>query len=244
MAAKIITWIAQYQALLNLAITSALVVATSLLWRATKNLRDLTKETVKITKEQSYTLQLQQFENTFFSLLKQHNEIVNSMAKKIPGLGGTVTLHYGRECFKYLYDKIRQETGRWGGSTNNQNRNLDIKSALGIYVECWEKEEFWVGHYFRNLYNVIKYVDRSNIIDDKQKRVYTNVVRAQLSSYELLLLFYNCLSQYGSKKFKPLVEKYHLLKTVPQDQLINNQHMKEYLPSAFEPQEQADQIRD
>jgi len=38
---------------------------------------------------------------------------------------------------------------------------------------------------------------------------YTNILRAQLLNSELVLLFLNCLSEpLGSKKFKPLVEKY------------------------------------
>src|SRR5215213_5051365 len=47
----------------------------------------------------------------------------------------------------------------------------------------------------------------------KDKHLYTNLVRAQLSSYEIALTFYNCLSEMGREKFKPLVERYALLKT-------------------------------
>ncbi|MBK8344630.1 MAG: hypothetical protein IPL12_15845 [Bacteroidetes bacterium] len=43
-----------------------------------------------------------------------------------------------------------------------------------------------MGHYFRNLYHIIKYIDNSNI---ENKRTYTNFVRAQLSSHELALIF-------------------------------------------------------
>lgn len=64
----------------------------------------------------------------------------------------------------------------------------------------------------------MKFVNRSDVTD---KRFYTNLIRAQLSSHELLLLFYNCLSDLGREKFKPLVEEYGLLKNMPQELLYN-----------------------
>ena len=63
-----------------------------------------------------------------------------------------------------------------------------------------------------------KFVDNSSI---ENKRLYTNLIRAQLSSFELALLFYNSLSDMGREKFKPLIEKYSLLKTVPKKALIH-----------------------
>jgi|AntRauTorckE6833_2_1112554.scaffolds.fasta_scaffold11005_4 hypothetical protein len=41
------------------------------------------------------------------------------------------------------------------------------------------------------------------------------------TSYELTLLFYNCLSDLGFEKFKPLVEKYALLKNISYSLLID-----------------------
>jgi hypothetical protein len=87
-----------------------------------------------------------------------------------------------------------------------------------------------VGHYFRNLYNIVKFVDRSDVAD---KQFYTNFVRAQLSSHELLLLFYNCATSLGDEKFKPLVERYAFLKHMPEALLIDHSHSNWYDPSAY-----------
>ena len=79
-------------------------------------------------------------------------------------------------------------------------------------------------HTFGNLYNVVKFVDRSDFPRDyKTKKFYTNLIRAQLSRDELGLLFYNCLSDRGAK-FKKLVEKYALLKYLPFEVLMNKKH--------------------
>lgn len=40
------------------------------------------------------------------------------------------------------------------------------------------------------------------------------MVRATLSRYELIWLYYNSLSQYGKDKFKDLIEDYSLLKNI------------------------------
>jgi len=93
----------------------------------------------------------------------------------------------------------------------------------------WEYKGPLIGHYFRNLYTIIKIVDRSSV---ENKRDYTNIIRAQLSSSELVLLFYNCISPWG-RKFKPLVERYALLKTLPEDALADERDRSLYEPSAF-----------
>lgn len=38
-----------------------------------------------------------------------------------------------------------------------------------------------------------------------------------MSSYEVLLLFYNCIWSVGKKHFKQLVEEYHLLEHINKD---------------------------
>jgi hypothetical protein len=63
--------------------------------------------------------------------------------------------------------------------------------------------------------------------------LYTNLVRAQLSSYEIALMFYNCLSEMGREKFKPLVERYALLKIVPIDQLPDERHIELFDQGTF-----------
>lgn len=72
-----------------------------------------------------------------------------------------------------------------------------------------------MGNYFRTIYRIIKfideYVDSYKQID---KRFYINLVRAQLSSSELALIFINGISPNG-KKFKILIEEYEFLEHLP-----------------------------
>ncbi len=71
-----------------------------------------------------------------------------------------------------------------------------------------------LGHYFRNLYHIVKYID-----DDKSlktfdlKYKYAKILRAQLSAPEINLIALNGLTYYG-EGFKPLIDKYRLLKNM------------------------------
>lgn len=60
---------------------------------------------------------------------------------------------------------------------------------------------------------MVKFVDENDFLSSQEKKHYVNLIRAQLSSYELVLLFYHCLSQQG-ESFKHLVVKYNLFKYV------------------------------
>lgn len=56
-----------------------------------------------------------------------------------------------------------------------------------------------LGHYFRHLYMMVKFVAESKVVieyDTKMK--YLKILRAQLSNHEQIMLFYNWLSTYGS----------------------------------------------
>lgn len=78
------------------------------------------------------------------------------------------------------------------------------------------REYFFDGtldHYFRYAYRIVKYVKTSKLIDDDEREGYASIFRAQLSCFELLVLFFNCLGM-DENKFKHLVEDYHLFNNI------------------------------
>jgi hypothetical protein len=180
---------------------------------------------------QNETLAQQTFDNTFFQLLRLQGEIVSALDVR-EGRSLKVIAE-NRDCFRFFFESLGRkfQTAAVGMPANTDLELLArIKEAYAAFFADHEKD---VGRYFRSLYNLVKFIDRSTLSSDG-KRIYTNLVRAQLSSFEQLLLFYNCLSPLGSKKFKPLVERYSLLKTVNKPQLIHGEcDLKLYDPSAF-----------
>nr|WP_276541816.1 putative phage abortive infection protein [Bacillus infantis] len=71
-----------------------------------------------------------------------------------------------------------------------------------------QKQE--LGHYFRNLYRFIKFIDEFTGLDNEKKSEYVDLIRAQLSADEMTLLIYNGLSSNG-QAFQLFMVKYDLL---------------------------------
>jgi Putative phage abortive infection protein len=132
--------------------------------------------------------------------------------------------HQGRDCFRVFYSRLTKEY-------ENEKRGdrhppmAPIHVLNEVYMRFYREHEAELGHYFRSLYNTVKLVHESNVQD---KRLYTNLVEAQLSSYELLVVFYNCLSEMGREKFKPLVIEYELLKHLSRTELLDPTHPSLY----------------
>lgn len=182
--------------------------------------------------QQNRTLLQQQFESTFFQLISVHLNIVSSMDLRSVQNKSSV-ISEGRDCFEIFYKRLKHyiETQK----ANSENLTIIVGGAtfaetINGYNIFYSNDQNNLGHYFRNLYNIIKFVDQSEI---QNKKTYTNFVRAQLSSHELAILFYNCLSEYGSEKFKPLIEKYALLKNMNPVLIFNKVHLKKYQQSAY-----------
>lgn len=202
-------------------------------------------------KTQAITQKVQRFEGTFFQLLSLHQNIVESIDLYNTKSKQTTN---GRDCFKPFYKRFEKIFVETVGSRvdpffiiNSHTRKAtdllneldqevltsqlnNIDSIKDAYDQFYIDNQAEIGHYFRSMYNIIKFINNSNSED---KRLYTNLLRAQLSVYELLLLFYNCLSDLGEKRFKPLVEEYALLKSLPNKLLLDKSHRRFYSDTAF-----------
>jgi len=106
---------------------------------------------------------------------------------------------------------------------------IQVRDAFG---KLYDEYGYLLGHYYRNLYRIIKSINEIKI-NDFDKMYYAKLVRAQLSEYEVLLLFYNCIWM-EDYKFKVLIEKYGLLKGINYDKLVDRErHPNLYLKTAF-----------
>lgn len=157
--------------------------------------------------------------NTFFNLLSQHNNIVNNLLfdNSIIKLGSQYerqrkSTYHGRNVFKALISFI-----------TNEYRVKDPDEIVSKYLSIQKKHNHIVGHYFRNLFQIIKYIDEySDLETDEdetsdvriaQKKNFMRILRAQLSSDELSLLLINCLpSVVDEGQFRALLIKYEMLK--------------------------------
>lgn len=236
------------------------IILTILLQRKELKLqREELRDTRKEFETQNETLKIQRFENTFFNLLNQHHQIVNAIdfryykskekEKKQIRMGGAsllsqaknepdekeIVIINGRDVFRFRYNKLCEDI-------------IKIPSNYEkIYLKHYQEAQTDFGHYFRNLYRMIKLVDQTDFFYDSskvsQKEIfeikyrYISIIRAQISDYELLWLFYNCLSENGKEKFKPYIIQYSFLKNIPKNLIADKSHIKLYPEKAYNPQE-------
>ncbi|WP_342478978.1 putative phage abortive infection protein [Paenibacillus sp. FSL H7-0350] len=136
----------------------------------------------------------QSFENKFFQLLNLHHTIVSGSGENLV------------ELFKHISMQIKQNYEKKSQSPSGCSQ----EDLVEIYNRNYKVHHALMGHYFRNLYHIVKYIHESNEIDDKEKERYIKILRAQLSAYEIVLLAYNGLTEIG-KGFKQLIIDYKLL---------------------------------
>ncbi len=173
---------------------------------------------------QNETLRKESFEHTFFALLRLQNDILASM--DLRGADGQPVR--GRDCFRVFCKRLRTCYAEYADRHPETSESERINAA---YRRFFEESQAELEHYFRSLYNTVKFVKISEV---REKRFYTNLIRSQLSSYEVVLLFYSCLSDFGRDKFKPLLEEFALLEALPRALLINStEHLLLYDAGAF-----------
>lgn len=188
-------------------------------------------------KQQRDDIAIERFNQTFFSLMNMHERITNSLEFTILRKDDNPISHKGRELFSYAFEN------KAAVNQVEENKYKEKSMRTLLQENDWKSYESYqlptyFDHYFRNMYRIIKYVDETKVFDNMdnpldKKYEYVAILRSTLSRYELVWLFYNCLSEYGQDKFKPLVEKYALFKNLRLELLINKGDIKEYNQTAF-----------
>lgn len=145
---------------------------------------------------------IDQFESRLFFLLKQCSEHRQTLDVRNANTGAE--LDRGKDCFRRLLSLLSR------ASTLSANKTPDpLTRDTNAYQAIYLKFQDDLGTHFRLLYHTMRFLDRANGVENKIE--YSDMIRAGLSDSEVRLLAFNGLSEPGAK-FKPLIEKYHLLK--------------------------------
>ena len=224
-----------------------------------ENIANLEEENVKTQKEiltlqqtslnkqiESASLQQQQiavqnFESLFFQLLKTKNDSLEDIEYKRQNYDSNDNPTDITELKSV--DAIKQHI-------------IDFKNdPRGEWLKYYEENMLdYTGSYFRICYQIVKLInqneilkanlpsnqDRDMVYSTDQKK-YFDIFRATLTKHEIEAFFFNCLNQYGNKKFKKLIEKYGLFEPLPIDHDRSNEkshrltrYAYQYEPIAFE----------
>ncbi|MEQ8575959.1 MAG: putative phage abortive infection protein [Fulvivirga sp.] len=95
--------------------------------------------------------------------------------------------------------------------SNDENERTKV-----FYYQPFDGHADRLGHYFRHLFQTVKYIEeqKESLLDSKLKYSYIKTLRAQLSNHEQLMLYYNS-SAWFSDKWKLFFTEYRLIKNLP-----------------------------
>lgn len=197
-----------------------------------ENREEMTKQTEQF-EAQNGNLKIQRFESTFFNMLEQLQQIVNDLSihyqekKKVtetttdPGTPyiekeGFVNRNIqGRDLFRFAFMEALHCPQK-GKEIKGLGRVMRIE-GFSYYMDSYTPTYF--DHYFRFIYTILTFIKKNEWLGSETQYSYAKMLRAILSRYELVWLFYNGLSDYGRDKLKPLIEEYTMLKNLRTDLL-------------------------
>jgi hypothetical protein len=120
-----------------------------------------------------------------------------------------------------------------------------VRGYHNRYIKYYGGHQFRLGHYYRHLFQTVKFVNSQEDMPYSVKYEYLKTLRAQLSTYEQAVLFLNSLSKMGEpwevrpevhKDLKTyqthdfeLITKYNLIKNIPGESLYGLR-FKEFYP--------------
>ena len=182
-------------------------------------------ETRKETKKQAEFFERQNFEATFFQMLNLHNGIVSELEISEYNYSSPFK---GRGTFPVYYSKLQEKFN------NIHTQALGSQSLIVSHAfhQFWDGARQDLGHYYRYLYNIIRYVHEAHLpatAEDMHtaKMRYMKLLRAQLSDFELLLLYYNSITGNG-RRFLFYVNAYELLDNMPRNLLLKDTHLLDF----------------
>ncbi|MCP3032633.1 putative phage abortive infection protein [Halobacillus sp. A1] len=162
------------------------------------------KKEFKNTRE---ALSRQQFDSTFFNMINLHNNIVDNILYEDSK---------SRDALEKLWKSFNERVEGYLRTlyTIKQKGEPVISPELEDFMSTYEDEEYMesmfddflqnnnpsLGHYFRNMYRIIKIIQSSSL-SESEKQEYRGIFRAQLSSAELYLLFYNVVYSTNGEQF-------------------------------------------
>lgn len=185
----------------------------------------------------------QNIENAFFQLL----DLVSDTAGNVSCSYSRGVLHnehinaFGPEAFEKIENQlaalIRQIwehhlNGELSSAPMKHRPILEVLSSEKLsraekisilteysYETIYTKNRASLGIYFRVLYNMLRFLsEKKRDLPTSMYDTYCKIVRAKLSDFELVIIFYNCLTEVGTP-MKKYVADFQLFDNLPLDEL-------------------------
>ena len=152
---------------------------------------------------EGYLSQLQTFDSKFNSFLSSYFKAIDSYNIEIDG-----NRFNGRNAFEKIAEKFINMDFENRNEYNRRNY-----AAVEEYVDFYAKERTLLSVHMRLLYLTMSVISNS-YLEEEEKVNYAKLVRGQMSDAEMIIVRYNCCSDYGVK-MRDYCNTYNLTKHVP-----------------------------
>ena len=197
--------------------------------------REELEQAAEQQRRQADIFNLQQFESTFFSLLEQHNKIIETLVKNVDEINKCNPTHDSKDSFiNEIYEKY---------SEIYQSNVCDNQIKINLYIANNIQQNLELKRYFIVLFQILKlislnlskdtYGNTNNkisiedyVADDEksrekisnsyinpQEKIYSNILRSFIPNEILKLIALNCLSLNSKtfNNFQGLLNRYNFL---------------------------------
>lgn len=229
--------------------------------------REELERTRKEFEELTNTAELQRFEHSFFNLLNGFQSLISGLSVtyhvKEVNSSKIKTVHGENVFYSLLHDRILLDGDTAKQQTSiiydlesvvisSDTSSIDLSDTLITSIEKLPPIHD-ISHYFRYLFRIIYFIDRSKAFDHKYDKYrndldddeiddliffdkchYTNIVQSYLSENQLLFLYMNGLNP-DFRIMKVYIERYSLLKNLTGKSATLKNYKKYYEREAFEP---------
>lgn len=166
-----------------------------------------------IFNQQKQQAELQQFEQNFFRLLDDYKSILPRLKNKSDKTEGYEYIHSIRQLLEESIAKICK-----ADNALTELNALNTREKINkVYARAFVDESDKLGHYFRSLYHLLKYI-KEHCPKDVDNKMYFDLVQAQMNTDELYLTCINGISNYGRKKLRPLLNESSFLENLAIDE--------------------------
>ncbi len=191
---------------------------------------DKQREQIKLQsqemEETRSVFQRQLFEQSFFNLINIQNEIRGRLEAD-DYIGSYDNGKKSKQsAFNLLVDEMKREY-RYNqkGEGIGLHPEIELPFVQKAFESVFNKHRSFIGQYFRNLYSIIEFVDSKRLFLNSDRKngdakFYMNLLKSQMSSSELSLVFYHALMP-NNERWKQLIIEYKILENLPSEDLIN-----------------------
>lgn len=149
----------------------------------------------------------QSAETHFFNLL----ESWQGVAERLTGKYGVK----GIETFSVFWEELNSRIQMYCVDIKDEEDRIQsrIDMVRTGYEGTSNAKRIALGHYFRLLYHIIKYIDECKELSPSAKKGYVHILRAHMSEPELRTLLYNSYTK-PSKGMHRYMKQYNMLKNM------------------------------